>query len=439
MGITIEKLKELGHRAVQAQDFLTAFKIFWRLVDSSPQDIENRLKIADLLVKTNATEGAGDVYKAVAAYGIRSGHPLTSLVIIKVLEEMGHDTASLMAKLAEYYSNSSEMISNKGQRLSPEHPDTEIDPPDLNAEIAAQTVIAGATRAAADFSKVETYPGKLHPLPLLSDLPPETFIRLCASMTAIRVPDKATIIREGEIGRSFFFLALGQVRVFHADRHGHEHTLATLGEGALFGEMALIHASPRTASVMSCGDADLLEINSAGVSAMASDLHVVAEALDKFTRDRLLNNLMAKSPLFSPFTKKQKLDLLRRFTGHEVLPETSIIREGDEGRGLYVVLSGEVEITKDGGGEQVLLATLKAGDIFGEISLIKGYPATATVKAVRRSTILFLDRTYFMRLVEALPEIKAFFENLTEERLQVTRTILSDDDGIEISDDMILI
>lgn len=439
MKITIEKLKELGQKAEMTGDAATALKILWRLVDASPQDIENRLKIADLLSKTGSKDVAAEVYKAVAIYGIKSGHPLISLVTIKILEESGHETGPILQMLAEYYSSSSTKISAKGQRLSPEHPDTEIQPPDLEAEISYESVIAGAARAAANLDTVTEYPSNLHRIPLLSDLPPETFMRLCGSIKAIRVPDNAAIIREGEMGRSFFFLAMGQVRVFHADRHGHEKTLATLGEGALFGEMALIHASPRTASVMSSGYADLLEIDSAGLSTMASNLQSVAQALDHFTRDRLLNNLMATSPLFAPFSKKQRLDLLRRFSGHEVPPETVVIREGDEGRGLYVVLSGEVEITKDHEGGQILLATLKAGDVFGEISLIKGFPATASVKAVRRSTILFLDRVYFMRLVEALPEIKSFFENTAEERLHDTRSVLSDDDGIEISDEMILI
>jgi CRP-like cAMP-binding protein len=247
------------------------------------------------------------------------------------------------------------------------------------------------------------------------------------------------VIREGEIGHSFFLMASGQVRVYRTDPHGADTELARLGEGAFFGEMAIIHAAPRTASVQAYGEADLLEVDREALSALAKELHVVAEALDRFTRERLLNNLLATSPLFSPFNRQQRLDLIKRFTGHEVAPDTIVISEGDEGRGLYVMLSGEVEVTKDHDGEQVLLATLKAGDVFGEISLIKGYPATATVKAVRRSTILFLDRVYFMRLVEALPEIKSFFENLSEERIQDTRLLLADELLIESPDEKILI
>ena len=189
MGITIAKLKELGGQAERGNDLSTTFKIYWRLVDASPQDIENRLKIADLLVKAKSQDAATEVYKAVALYGIRSGHPLIALVVMKVMEERGVDITPLFQELARNYASTSDKLSKRGQRLSPEHPDTEVDPPDLEAEIESAALIAGAARAAANLDNVSVYPQNLHPIPLLSQLPPETFIRLCAAMRAIRVPD----------------------------------------------------------------------------------------------------------------------------------------------------------------------------------------------------------------------------------------------------------
>jgi len=76
-----------------------------------------------------------------------------------------------------------------------------------------------------------------------------------------------------------------------------------------------------------------------------------------------------------------------------VTPGTVVVREGQEGKGLYLILTGEVDVTKVDGSEKVLLATLRAGDCFGEISLIKKSPTTATVTAARHTTILFLRAT----------------------------------------------
>ena len=95
------------------------------------------------------------------------------------------------------------------------------------------------------------------------------------------------------------------------------------------------------------------------------------------------------------------------------------------------MLAGEVEVTKRqpaaGGVPEVdvPLARLRAGEVFGEMSLINNQPTSASVRAARRSTILFLARDYFQRLVQALPEIRRYFEELTERRGLESQLVLS--------------
>ena len=70
----------------------------------------------------------------------------------------------------------------------------------------------------------------------------------------------------------------------------------------------------------------------------------------------------------------------------------------------------------------------------------RGTPATATVRAARQSTVLFLAREYFERLLGAVPEIRSFFENLTEERLrQSERDSLSAEELLLQEDSLILL
>ena len=80
-----------------------------------------------------------------------------------------------------------------------------------------------------------------------------------------------------------------------------------------------------------------------------------------------------------------------------------IIREGDVGQGLFVMLLGEVEVVRadtDRPGEGA--GALGAGEMFGEMSLLGDRPTTATVRTLsRRRAILFLGRDYFRRLVSA--------------------------------------
>jgi len=178
------------------------------------------------------------------------------------------------------------------------------------------------------------------------------------------------------------------------------------------------------------GEADILELGRDALNALAAQLPMLAAALDRFARERLLKNLLSTSPLFRPFNRQQQMDLIRRFDGHEVAAGTEIIREGAAGLGLFVVLAGEVEVTKrqpaaDGAPEvEVPLARLRAGEVFGEMSLVNNQPTSASVRAARRSTILFLARDYFQRLIQALPEIRRYFEELSERRGMESQLVL---------------
>ena len=113
----------------------------------------------------------------------------------------------------------------------------------------------------------------------------------------------------------------------------------------------------------------------------------------------------------------QQRDLLKRFTSHDVAPGTVIINEGEEGRGLFVVLSGELGVSRRAAdGAVVPLGTLKSGDVFGEMALVHDGRTAATVVAERAATVLFLAREYVARVVAAVPEIKKYLEALAEDR-----------------------
>jgi CRP-like cAMP-binding protein len=227
------------------------------------------------------------------------------------------------------------------------------------------------------------------------------------------------------------------VRVYATDSLGKQVERTRLHEGALFGEMALLTQQPRTASVQVVDEANVFELSRDSMGALTAEVPSLAAALDKFARERLLKNLLATSPLFRPFNRQQQMDLIRRFDGHEVAPGTVIIREGDAGQGLFVVLAGEVEVCKQQpNGSELALARLRAGEVFGEMSLINNQPTTATVRAARPSTILFLAREYFQRLVQALPAIRKYFEDLSQHRHLETRQALDHQGGRETDPDV---
>jgi CRP-like cAMP-binding protein len=438
---TLAELKESAVKLYARGDALAALRCYDAVVAAAPLDYDARMKVADCLVALGDRAAATEVYRAVAWFCVKAGHPLDAVVCARLVEATsGTPAEELVSALVAMYGHGSDALGKLAARLAPPAGDTNVaNPPELRTPAPPGFAATAAQRALHCLDGFDEYPEALHAIPLLSELSDKAFRRVLSALLVKRLPDGAMVIREGEPGTSFFFLAGGAVRVFSTDSLGQDTDLAVLHEGSLFGEMALISSQPRTASVAVVGEADLLEITRDALAGIAGELAQVAAALDRFTRERLLKNLVGTSPLFRPFSRVQQLDLLRRFTSHDAAPGTVIIREGDAGRGLFVVLSGEVEVVKrDVTGTDVPVATLKGGEVFGEISLLRGTPATATVTAARQSTVLFLGRDYFERLVEAVPEIRQYFEQLTEDRLVDTQLTLEGDLFVE-EDEVVMV
>jgi CRP-like cAMP-binding protein len=87
---------------------------------------------------------------------------------------------------------------------------------------------------------------------------------------------------------------------------------------------------------------------------------------------------LGQVPLFSDLSDRQLKKLGGRFRERTLKPGTSVVQEGTmSGVGFFVVADGTAEVTVDG--KQV--ATLVAGDHFGELAMIAGNERSATVTA----------------------------------------------------------
>jgi CRP-like cAMP-binding protein len=432
---TVGDLRAHADARLFADDYHAALHAYAALVRLQPVDLDARLRVADTLLALGEVQRAAVVYTALARHASHAGYPGRALVALKILSALEPQLMSLLSGLAELYAVGSPKL-GRGVRISPGDPAAVLpEGLDLSKPPPLETLTQLAADIAADTKLIAAYPEHVPPIPLFSELPPDAFARVLEALKLVRTRPGDVIVQQGAVGQSFFVLARGTVRVTRIDDQGNAQKLATLQDGSIFGEMALVSALPRSATVTAVTDCDLFEFDRATLAAAAQEVATIAQALDKFTRERLLNNLLGTAALFRPLDRKQRLDLMRRFSAHDVAPGTQIIEEGQPGRGLYVLLNGEMDVSKVDGSEKVLLATLKPGDVFGEISLLHDQPTTATVTAATNATVMFLAREYFQRLIAAVDAIREYVEELGEERLMDTRILLAQEQPDELTDD----
>jgi hypothetical protein len=82
-----------------------------------------------------------------------------------------------------------------------------------------------------------------------------------------------------------------------------------------------------------------------------------------------------------------------------------IIQEKDYGEEIFILDMGEVEVSKETDGRRIVLGTLGAGELFGEMSVIDEKPRSATVQALRDCHVKVLHRDQFLEVLQMDREI----------------------------------
>jgi CRP-like cAMP-binding protein len=82
-----------------------------------------------------------------------------------------------------------------------------------------------------------------------------------------------------------------------------------------------------------------------------------------------------------------------------------IVRQGEKGGCMYVIQAGSVEVIEESGGEELTLATLEAGDFFGEMAIFEHEVRSATVRARGEARVLTVDRRTLMRRIQNDPTL----------------------------------
>jgi CRP-like cAMP-binding protein len=107
-------------------------------------------------------------------------------------------------------------------------------------------------------------------------------------------------------------------------------------------------------------------------------------------------------PMFASCTTEQIDHLARLGTAVVVADGHDIVREGDEADAFFVVTSGKVRVTR--GGREI--ASLGAGDYFGELALFDPAPRNATVTAIGAVSLVSLSREAFTAALDEMPAIR---------------------------------
>jgi CRP-like cAMP-binding protein len=344
-----------------------------------------------------------------------SGNLPMALACIREIDDAGGDSSELTGLVSIVYGKGS--IRLKDRLMPPPPLPGPIDEEKLgNFRLEKSFLVQEADRlmsSASESARLAREMGSHPDVPyfaMFGALEPAGFMRLVSVFTVSRFSRGDVLMEQGKPSDTLLLLARGEVGVYVEVPGKDRNELAVLGPGTLLGEMGMVARTPRSATVEAQTDGIGLSAPIDVIEAIADDIPEVGDVIVKFCEIRLLENLMTVSAILNPLGPADRSRVVALFDRQYMDPGEVAITQGDEGKGIFLVVNGEMAVLREpdqkaGKAETIYLTTLKAGDVFGEISTVMKKPATATVKAVTGTALLFLPRDRFMKLTKAFPSI----------------------------------
>ncbi|MFQ5818219.1 MAG: cyclic nucleotide-binding domain-containing protein, partial [Terriglobia bacterium] len=240
----------------------------------------------------------------------------------------------------------------------------------------------------------------LHQVPFFQNLPEHCFAELERRARPHTVLEDETIFHEGDPSDSLYLIARGAMRISVGPE---DRTLGLLGPGDFFGEMALLSARPRTATVTAATPAHLIELRRRAVGEVENHVPELRLALEQAYRERLVDQTLARHPAFATLNRQQRETLAGFLRPVALAPGEDLAADGPC---LLLMRSGELEA--DG-------QRLKEGDIHGVELFVGSRRGRISVRATAAAELFVLGPSELAALAQAAPDIPALVAHCVQE------------------------
>ena len=149
--------------------------------------------------------------------------------------------------------------------------------------------------------------------------------------------------------------------------------------------------------------------------------------LDEFT------DMLKSFPVFSPLSDNDLYDLFTLLRFKKYGPDDIILRKGDPGTDLYIVLTGRIEVVDEDG---EVITEMHSGGVFGEMSLLTGAPVVTSVYSREVTKLATLTSKDFKHVLHRYPVLHVFFYRLLIDRAGKVGKQLSSDISSSMSGDI---
>ena len=229
---------------------------------------------------------------------------------------------------------------------------------------------------------------------------------LDAAPAAKLLPDGEVLVRQHDHGSDVFVVLDGAMEA-SIESEGTDAMVGRFQRGQLFGELTAISGGPRTATVRAAGTCSVAVVPRDEFLAWLDANPGHYEAVAELARDRVDRNRAAAmlARLFGSDNEDVLGEVLPMVQWRTLEPEEVLCNEGDPSDSAYLILSGRVGVTSDRRIGTMRRVELGRNQIVGELGVLDRLPRTATVTALRRTSLAELPAAAVQRIISKYPEV----------------------------------
>lgn len=135
-----------------------------------------------------------------------------------------------------------------------------------------------------------------------------------------------------------------------------------------------------------------------------------------------MSERLSRVPIFVPLSEDETSRLAHASTSRIYAPGEAIVRKGQEGNSMFVIIRGAVMVQIMDGGAMKTVNNLGENDFFGEMSLLTGQPRSATVVAEKETEVLEIRKSAMKIILQSNPDLVKSIVEIIEERKELLKT-----------------
>ncbi len=226
---------------------------------------------------------------------------------------------------------------------------------------------------------------------------------------------------QGDDADRYYLIASGRLEVW-AGTGATPKLMSTLSAGDGLGEMGLLLAGRRTATVRCATDAVLYALERDDFLRVLHEHRGLSLALEEEMALLRVKDFLGLASPFAALPGEALRFLALRFERVALPPGAEMVRQGEPADAFYIIRSGAVDVlVRRDDGSEYRIATLGPGDPVGEQALVTGEPRVATVRATEPVEALRLTRADFSEALRSFDDRASYFRQLTLRRQRPKR------------------